>query len=76
MGNYPRAGFKNRLTENNERSAVIKSGIGSVAMRTEKAGKIIALAGKAGFDGIEWGGDAHVPHGKLIYGPRNTASDN
>ena len=39
-------------------------------MRTEKAEKIIALAVKAGLDGIEWGGDVHVPHGKL-----NTAQE-
>lgn len=40
-----------------------KCGIVSVTFRRYSVDEIIASAVRAGLDGIEWGGDIHVPHG-------------
>jgi 3-dehydroshikimate dehydratase len=44
---------------------MMKTGLVSVSFRQLSPGEIIALTAKAGLDGIEWGGDIHVPHGDL-----------
>lgn len=44
---------------------MIKSGLVSVTFRQLTPAEIIDLVCKAGLDGIEWGGDIHVPHGNL-----------
>jgi 3-dehydroshikimate dehydratase len=44
---------------------VIRSGLVSVTFRALSPQVIVALAARAGVDGIEWGGDVHVPHGDL-----------
>jgi sugar phosphate isomerase/epimerase len=43
----------------------MKTGICSITFRNLSVVELIALVKKAGLDGIEWGGDVHVPHGKL-----------
>ncbi|HBC88368.1 MAG TPA: sugar phosphate isomerase/epimerase [Lentisphaeria bacterium] len=45
---------------------MIRTGIASVSFRALKADEIICLSQKAGLDGIEWGGDIHVPHGNIV----------
>jgi 3-dehydroshikimate dehydratase len=45
--------------------SVIKSGLVSVTFREKTPAEIVALVKQAGLDGIEWGGDIHVPHGNL-----------
>ncbi len=42
---------------------MIKSGLVSVTFRKLSPEEIIDLVAQAGMDGIEWGGDIHVPHG-------------
>ncbi|MDY7011536.1 MAG: TIM barrel protein [Planctomycetota bacterium] len=42
---------------------MIKSGLVSVTFRQLSPEEIVELVAKAGLDGIEWGGDIHVPHG-------------
>ncbi len=42
---------------------MIKSGLVSITFRKLSAKEIIDLVAQAGLDGIEWGGDIHVPHG-------------
>ena len=42
---------------------MIYTGVVSVTFRKLEAIEIINLAAKAGLDGIEWGGDIHVPSG-------------
>lgn len=42
---------------------MIYSGLVSVTFRQFTPEEVIELAKKAGLDGIEWGGDKHVPHG-------------
>ena len=42
-----------------------KLGLLSVTFRSLPYQRIIELAVKAGLDGIEWGGDEHVPPGNL-----------
>ncbi|NLY19085.1 MAG: sugar phosphate isomerase/epimerase [Clostridiaceae bacterium] len=44
---------------------MIKTGLVSVTFRNLSPEEIIELVKKAGLDGIEWGGDIHVPHGKV-----------
>jgi sugar phosphate isomerase/epimerase len=44
---------------------MFKNGLVSVSFRNFSPEKIIKMCVKAGFDGIEWGGDIHVPHGNL-----------
>lgn len=43
---------------------MIKSGLVSVTFRKLSPEEIVALVAQAGLDGIEWGGDIHVPHGE------------
>lgn len=43
----------------------LKSGLVSVTFRKLPVAEIIQLVAATGLDGIEWGGDHHVPHGKL-----------
>lgn len=42
---------------------MIYSGLVSVTFRHMTAEEVVILTKKAGLDGIEWGGDKHVPHG-------------
>jgi 3-dehydroshikimate dehydratase len=44
---------------------MIKTGLTSVTFRGLSPEQIIALVVQAGLQGIEWGGDIHVPHGNL-----------
>ena len=44
---------------------MIYTGIVSVTFRKLMPREIIDLTVKAGLDGIEWGGDIHVPHGDI-----------
>lgn len=41
----------------------MRTGLVSVTFRKLSPQEIITLVAKAGLDGIEWGGDIHVPHG-------------
>jgi sugar phosphate isomerase/epimerase len=42
---------------------MIRGGLVSVSFRKLSAREIIDLVVRAGLEGIEWGGDVHVPHG-------------
>lgn len=44
----------------------MNTGLVSITFRKLSPGEIIKLVAKAGLDGIEWGGDIHVPHGDII----------
>ncbi len=44
---------------------MIHSGLVSISFRQLNTDEIIDLVGSEGLTGIEWGGDLHVPHGKL-----------
>ena len=44
---------------------MIKSGVCSVTFREMDLAGVAALVKKAGLDGIEWGGDVHVPPGDI-----------
>lgn len=44
---------------------MIKSGLVSITFRQLSPEDIITLVKNAGLDGIEWGGDVHVPHGDI-----------
>lgn len=44
---------------------MIRSGLVSITFRSLTAEQIITLACRAGLEGVEWGGDVHVPHGDL-----------
>jgi sugar phosphate isomerase/epimerase len=43
----------------------MKSGLVSISFRELSAQEIISLVAAHGLQGIEWGGDVHVPHGDL-----------
>lgn len=43
----------------------LKSGLVSVTFRNLAIKEIVKIVVEAGLDGIEWGGDIHVPHGDL-----------
>jgi sugar phosphate isomerase/epimerase len=43
----------------------LKIGLCSITFRQLSVDEIIKLVQKASLDGIEWGGDVHVPHGDL-----------
>ena len=45
--------------------AKMKAGLVSITFRQLSAEKIISLVSEADLDGIEWGGDVHVPHGDV-----------
>ena len=42
------------------------SGLCSITFRKLAPQEIVGLVSRAGLDGIEWGGDVHVPHGDLV----------
>jgi 3-dehydroshikimate dehydratase len=44
---------------------MLKPGLVSVTFRKKSPAEIIKLVKDAGLAGIEWGGDIHVPHGKV-----------
>lgn len=44
---------------------MIRSGLVSITFRKLSVEEIIDLVVRGGLDGIEWGGDIHVPHGDL-----------
>lgn len=44
---------------------MISSGLVSITFRQLSPQEIVALVREAGMQGIEWGGDVHVPHGEL-----------
>lgn len=44
---------------------MLQTGVCSVTFRKLPAQEVIRLAAQAGLQGIEWGGDIHVPHGEL-----------
>jgi 3-dehydroshikimate dehydratase len=44
---------------------MIRTGLLSVTFRQLVVEDIIPLVVQAGLDGIEWGGDIHVPHGEV-----------
>ena len=43
----------------------LKTGLVSITFREKSPEEIVGLVVEAGLDGIEWGGDVHVPHGDL-----------
>jgi len=43
----------------------MKTGLVSITFRKLSPAQIVKLAAEAKLDGIEWGGDVHVPHGNL-----------
>lgn len=43
----------------------MKNGVVSISFRKLNVDSIIEMVKKSGLDGIEWGGDIHVPHGDL-----------
>ena len=47
---------------------MITPGLVSITFRPLAPGQIIELALQAGLQGIEWGGDIHVPHGNVLKG--------
>ena len=44
---------------------MIRSGLVSITFRDLSPAEVIELVVQAGLEGIEWGGDIHVPHGDL-----------
>ncbi len=44
---------------------ILKTGLVSITFRQLSPSEIIDLTQRAELDGIEWGGDVHVPHGDL-----------
>ena len=44
---------------------MFRTGICSITHRTLSIDAVIELAVKCGLEGIEWGGDVHVPHGEI-----------
>ena len=44
---------------------MIKCGLCSITLRQMSVDEIISLVSHAGLEGIEWGGDVHVPHGSF-----------
>ncbi len=45
--------------------SLFKLGLVSISFRSLSVEELIRLVEEAGLQGIEWGGDAHVPHGDL-----------
>jgi sugar phosphate isomerase/epimerase len=50
--------------------ATLKTALLSITFRSLEAERIISLAAQAGLDGIEWGGDVHVPPTNLAHAQR------
>ena len=44
---------------------MLHSGLVSVTFRKLSPAQIVQMVSQAGLDGIEWGGDVHVPHGDM-----------
>ncbi|MCK4601119.1 MAG: TIM barrel protein, partial [Phycisphaerae bacterium] len=44
---------------------MLHSGLVSITFRKLPPEELVALVAKAGLEGVEWGGDVHVPHGDL-----------
>ena len=44
---------------------MFRSGLVSITLRQEPFQRVIDTVAEAGLQGIEWGGDVHVPHGDL-----------
>ena len=44
---------------------MIHTGLVSVTFRKLEPAEIVDLVKQAGLQGIEWGGDIHVPHGDI-----------
>ncbi len=44
---------------------MIRTGLVSITFRKLSCREVVDLVAAAGMDGIEWGGDVHVPHGDL-----------
>ena len=42
---------------------MLRTGLVSITFRTLSPERIIELVARAGLEGVEWGGDIHVPHG-------------
>lgn len=53
---------------------MLKTGLTSVTFRNLGIEQIVSLAGAAGADSIEWGGDIHVPPGDLSAARRAAAA--
>ena len=53
------------MTQSIQSIQSIRSGLVSVTFRQLAPEEVIPLAAQAGLDGIEWGGDVHVPHGDI-----------
>jgi len=49
---------------------MFQSGLVSISFRELSPEEIVGLAKDAGLDGIEWGGDVHVPHGDIACATR------
>jgi xylose isomerase-like TIM barrel protein len=45
--------------------ALVHTGLVSITFRKLSVFEIVGLVKQAGLDGIEWGGDIHVPHGDI-----------
>ena len=45
---------------------MVDSGLVSISFRKLAPPQIIELVARAGLEGIEWGGDVHVPHGDVL----------
>jgi 3-dehydroshikimate dehydratase len=43
----------------------MKTGVCSITFRSHSIEGVVALVARSGLDGIEWGGDVHVPHGDV-----------
>jgi len=44
---------------------MFKTGLVSITFRKLNTDEIIDLVQRSGLEGIEWGGDVHVPHGNI-----------
>ncbi len=45
--------------------AKIKTGLVSISFRQQSVENLVKLVSEVGLEGIEWGGDVHVPHGDV-----------
>lgn len=66
MGDYKGQGCKIGIKIIMERViAMLRGGLVSITFRHLTPREIVNLVKKSGLEGIEWGGDVHVPHGNL-----------